>query len=125
MKTFKSILMYVGLSLTALIAFVFMFLEMRSLFAGDFTLMENELLGFLTYLFKGLYFLSIVALAVSILIFKIRSKKICIILFMSSIGLLIGSFITFIYFVYFISFVIVFINAILVAITSIEFLKKD
>ena len=125
MKAIKSVLVCLGLALAYLVALVFMFLELRSLLLGDFILMENAALSFLTYLFKGLYFASICALCIFIFLFRVRKKRICIVLFMMSIGLLIGAIVSLIHFVYYVSLVLIAINLILVAITSIGFFKRE
>ena len=125
MKLLKSILVYLGLGISMLLAFIFMFLEFRSLFAGDFTLMSNPTSSFFAILFRGLYFLSIIALAVFIILFRTHNKKICIILFAISIALFIGSLLSFIHFHLPVALAIVAINVIHVVITSIGFFKKE
>ena len=74
MNKLKSVLVFLGAGLAILVSFIFAFLELRSLFAGDFTLMNNSAMSFFVYLFKGLYFLSIIALAIFIIIFKVKNK---------------------------------------------------
>ena len=125
MKILKSVLVYLGLSLASLIALIFAFLELRSLFAGDFLLFNNAFLGALAYFLRGLYYLLIIALCVFIVLFRTHHKKICIILFAASISLLIGAFITLMFYDYYISLVVILITAILVVITSLGFFKKE
>ena len=125
MKILKAVLVYLGLSLASLIALIFAFLELRSLFAGDFLLFNNAFLGALAYFLRGLYYLLIIALCVFIVLFRTHRKKICIILFAASISLLIGAFITLMFYDYYISLVVILITAILVVITSLGFFKKE
>ena len=125
MRIVKSILLYLALTIASLVGLVFSFLEFRSLFAGDFTLMNSGPLGFLTYLFRGLYFLSIVTLCVFIVLFKTHHKKICIVLFLFSLGLLIGAIISLAHFEYYVSLVLILVTLILVIITSIGFFQKE
>ena len=125
MKIVKSILVYIGLVIASLIAIVFGFLQIRSLFAGDYSLMNNSTISFLGYLFRGLYFLSILALSIAIVVFRIKQKKICIILFMSSLALLVGAILSFIHFEYYVSLVVIFVCLILAIITLIGFFKKE
>ena len=125
MKIVKNVLVYVGLGLASIVVFVFMFLEWRSLFAGDHLLFNNAFLGGLAYFLRGLYYFLIIALAVFIVLFRTHNKKICIILFAASISLLIGAFLTLIFYDYFVALVVIAINLIHVVITSIGFFKKE
>ena len=109
----------------ALVALVFAFVELRSLFAGDFLLMNSPFLGALAYFLRGLYFLLIITLCVFIVLFRLNHKKICIILFASAIALFIGAFISLVFYDYYVSLVIILITSILVAITAIGFFKKE
>lgn len=125
MRLVKSILVYLGVAIASLISLVFAFVELRSLFAGDFLILNNPFLGALAYLLRGLYFLLIIALCVFIILFRTHKKKICIILFGAAISLLIGALLSLIFYDYYISLVIIFITLILVAITAIGFFKKE
>lgn len=125
MRIIKAILVYLGLAIAFLVALVFAFVELRSLFAGDFLLMNSPFLGALAYFLRGLYFLLIITLCVFIVLFRVHQKKICIILFAASISLLIGALLSLIFYEYFVSLVIVLITLILVAITSVGFFKKE
>ena len=125
MKLVKSILIYVGLGLSSILATVFAFVELRSLFAGDFLLFNIPFVGAMSYLFRGLYYLFIIALCVFIVLFRTHHKKICIILFATSVALFIGAGISFIFYDYYISLVVVLITLIPLVITSIGFFKKE
>ena len=125
MKILKAVLVYLGLTIASLVALVFAFVELRSLFAGDFLLMNSPFLGALAYFLRGLYFLLIITLCVFIVLFRLNHKKICIILFASAIALFIGAFISLVFYDYYVSLVIILITSILVAITAIGFFKKE
>ena len=116
----RKILYFVGTGFAALIALVFAFVEIRCLFAGDFTLMNNPASSFFGYMFRGIFYLGILALAIVLIVFKIRGKEINELLFLASIGLFIGSFITFIFYDYYVTLIVIFITLILGFITSIN-----
>lgn len=125
MTLFKKILIYIISALVSLVAAVFMFVEFRSLFAGDFALMNNPGAAAVGYLFRGLYFLLIIALAVFIILFTIHKKKICIILFSSGLALFFGSLLSFMFYDQIIALVIVFITFCELVITAFGFFKKE
>ena len=125
MKIVKTILFYLGITVASLVALVFAFVELRSLFAGDFTLMHDGFAYLLGSIFRSLYFLSIIALGVFHILFRIKKKPVCIVLFALCISLLIGAFLSFIFYDYFITLAIIFINLILATITFIGFFKKE
>ena len=125
MRIVKAILVYLGLAIASLVALVFAFVELRSLFAGDFLLMNSPFLSASEYFLRGLYFLLIITLCVFIVLFRVHHKKICIILFAAAISLLVGALLTLIFYEYFVSLVIILITLILVAITSVGFFKKE
>ena len=125
MNILKNILLYACLTIVSVVALVFAFVEFRSLFAGDFSLFNNAFVGFLTYLFRGLYFLLIITLVVFIILFKTHQKKICVILFAGAVSLLIGALLTLLFYDYFVSLVIIFITALLVGVTGVGFFSKE
>ena len=125
MKALKNVLLYTSLTLVSIVAFIFGFVEFRSLFAGDFCLFNNVFVGFLTYFFRGFYFLLIITLVVFIILFKTHHKKICIILFAGALSLFVGALLTLLFYDYFVSLAIIFITALLVIITSVGFFQKD
>ena len=125
MKIVKIVLFSLGMVVTSLVALAFAFVEIRSLFAGDFTLMASAFIGFFASFSRITYYLFILALAITLTVFKIRKQRACFILFVVSIVLLICSFITFAFYDYFVTLVIIFANVILVVITSLDFFKKE
>ena len=125
MKLFEIILKYAGLLISTLVALVFAFLEFRTLFAGDVSLANVPWMSAIQYLCRGLYFLTIIALCVFILLFNINKKNICIILFAGAVALLIGAFLSFLFYHWFVALAIVAINAITTTITAIGFFKPN
>ena len=125
MRVLKNIIFYIGVSLVILVALVFSFLEIRSIFAGDFTLMNNKAASFFAYFFKALFFLLLIAESVALIVYKAKKIKIDIILFMGSSGLLIGAFLTFAYFQFIVAFLLTVLTLILVMITSIGHFSKE
>ena len=125
MRILERVLVYLGLTLTSIVALLFTFVEWRSLFAGDFLLFNSPFLGALSCFLRGLYFLSILTLCVFIVLFRTHHKKICIILFAGAVSLLVGAFLTLLFYDYYVSLVIVFVTSILVAITAVGFFKKE
>jgi len=125
MRILKALPVYLCLVLATLVGLSFAFVEFRSLFAGDFLLFNNPLLGAFAYLLRGLYFLLIITLCVFIVLFKTHHKKICIILFAGAVSLLIGALLSLLFYDYYISLVIIFVTVLLVVITSIGYFKKE
>ena len=125
MKVVKTILFYLGVIFVSLVAILFAFVELRSLFAGDFILTNGVIVGFISYLYRGIYFLSILALAIFLVIYRKRKKKVDIVLFSVSIALLIGAIISFNFYDYFITLAIIFIDLILLLMTFLGYFKKE
>ena len=126
MRILKNVLFYLGTGFVSLIAFLFSFIEIRSIFAGDFTLFNSAATGFFAYLFRGLFFLSTLAFAVVLIVYKAKHIKIDLFLFIISCGLLGGSFISFAFYHFIVGLAVVVINLILLIITALEcFVKKQ
>ena len=62
------------LVIASLLALVFAFIEIRSLVAGDFLLMNTPALSFIGYLFRFFYFLALCTFNISLLINIIQKK---------------------------------------------------
>lgn len=120
MKTFRTILLYIGASFVALIALLLAFLEIRSIFAGDFTLMNNRAASFFAYLFRDLFYLGLLAEAIILMIFKGKRIKIDLSLFIVSVGLFGGGILTFIYYHFIVALAVTVVALIPVIITAIE-----
>ena len=74
MKLVGRIVSYFFLVVVALLSLVFAFVELRSLFAGDFTLFNSSALGFFQYLFRGLFFLFISGYCIYLFIYFLNNK---------------------------------------------------
>ncbi len=74
MKLVGRIVSYIFLVIVALLSLVFAFVELRSLFAGDFTLFNSMALGFCQYLFRGLFFVSLSGYCIYLLVYFLRNK---------------------------------------------------
>ena len=74
MKLVGRIITDVLLVIACLVAMVFAFVELRSLFAGDFLLMNSPALSFMGYLFRGLFFLTLVVYIIYLFISFIKNK---------------------------------------------------
>ena len=75
MKIFLKILFFFLSGLALIVSIAFGFLNFRSLFAGDQILMNSVTLGFLTYLFRGLFFLLMAVNALLVIIHLALNKK--------------------------------------------------
>ncbi len=74
MKLVGRIVSYFFLVVVALLSIVFAFVELRSLFAGDFALFNSVALGFCQYLFRGLFFVSLSGYCIYLLVYFLRNK---------------------------------------------------
>ena len=74
MKLVGSIVSYLFLIVVALLSLVFAFVELRSLFAGDFTLFNSPALGFCQYLFRGFFFVSLSSYCIYLFVYFLRNK---------------------------------------------------
>lgn len=119
MKKVGLVFIYIGLSISIILGLIFAFIEFRSLFAGDFQLFNEPAKGLFTYLFRGLFFLGIIALSVSIIIFVIKKKESYLPLFLIGTGLLISSLFTVAFYAWFVALVIIVVTFIPTLITFI------
>ena len=74
MKLVGRIVAYFFLVVVALVSLVFAFVELRSLFAGDFILFNSPALGLCQYLFRGLFFVSLSGYCIYLFIYFLRNK---------------------------------------------------
>ena len=91
MRHVGRIVSYLFLSITALIALVFAFIELRSLLAGDFLLMNNQATSFIGYLCRGLFFIFLMGFAVSVLIFYLLKIELSSIHYVIAVSLALAS----------------------------------
>lgn len=122
MKKVLSILGYIGLFLVSILSLVFAFVEIRPLFAGDFTIMESHAMSFITYLFRGLFYLSILAFAIILVVKKIKKSPFTLSTFIVSLLMLVGALFTFFFYDYYIAFAVIGITAVLLAIVLVRWL---
>ena len=125
MKTLKNILLYIVLGLMGFIAIPFMFVELRNFFSFEFVNLNNPFLSGLGYFLRAMYFFLILTLSVFTILFIINYKKICIILFATSVSLFIGALLSLLFYEYYISLILIFITLVQLIIISIGFFKKE
>ena len=125
MKTLKNVLLYIVLGLMGFIAIPFMFVELRNFFSFEFVNLNNPFLSGLGYFLRAMYFFLILTLSVFTILFIINNKKICIILFATSVSLFIGALLSLLFYEYYISLILIFITLVQLIIISIGFFKKE
>ena len=123
-RLLANIFSFIGLGLSILVALAFTFVEFRSLFAGDFSLFNIPAVGFFHYFFRGLFFLSVVAISIIIIVFIAKGKERYITLFLICSGIFIASFVTLVFYIYYIALVIIVISFIPLIITFLK-LKRN
>lgn len=79
------------LVITAVIALVFAFIELRSLFACDFLFMNNQVGAFIAYLSRGLFFLILMGFAICVLIFYLLKIDLASFHYVIAVSLALGS----------------------------------
>ena len=120
MKLVGRIINIVLLGITIILSIVFSFIELRSLIAGDYSLFNNPLAGFVGYLFRGLYFAIILAFSIFLLIIYLTNKEMKFIYYFIGMLLLIGSLFT----VFFYSTYIYFLVILITLLMNITFVLK-
>ena len=91
MKLVGRIICSVLLSITILFSLVFAFIELRSLVEGDYSLMNNVIISFVTYLFRGLYFVILASFSIFLLGIYLKNREVLFIYYFIGGCLLIGS----------------------------------
>ena len=79
------------LVLTALIALIFAFIELRSLFACDFLLMNNQATAFISSLTRSLFFLILMGFAVCVFILYHLKIELSSLHYVMAVSLALGS----------------------------------
>lgn len=120
MKLVARIINIVLLSITIILSIVLAFIELRSLFAGDYSLFNNPATGFVGYLFRGLYFVIILVFSIFLLIIYLTNKEMKFIYYFIGMLLLIGSLFT----VFFYSTYIYFLVILITLLMNITFVLK-
>ena len=125
MKSLVSkVLSFIGLGFTILFSLIFAFIELRSLFAGDFVLFNNPAVGFFSYLFRGLFFLGLISLAVVLIIFINKNHEHYLCLLIISGSLFFSSCLGILFYAWFIALIVMVISLIPVVICLINWLKE-
>ena len=125
MRIAMKILTYLGLALVSIVGLVFAFVELRSLFAGDFSLFNNPATAFVKYFFRGLYYLSLAGVSIVTIIYLIKRKETNVYLATFSAAILISSGFTVMFYVYYIAIAIVVMALILFGINYLYLPKKE
>ena len=120
MKLVSRIINIVLLGITIILSIVLAFIELRSLFAGDYSLFNNPAAGFVGYLFRGLYFVIILVFSIFLLIIYLTNKEMKFIYYFIGMLLLIGSLFT----VFFYSTYIYFLVILITLLMNITFVLK-
>ena len=113
----QRIMSYVFLVLVGLIATIFAFIEIRSIFAGDFTLMQNPTSSVFGYIARSIFYLAMIANVVVLFVFKKKEKKTNNILLALSISLALASIPLFFFYMLLVAFLVLLLNIIVLAIT--------
>ena len=118
MKLVGRIVSYFFLVVVALLSLVFAFVELRSLFAGDFTLFNSSALGFFQYLFRGLFFVSISGYCIYLFIYFLKNKILGFGHYVVAGALLVSSIFTIFFYVLYVNFACIALAAIPVIIVA-------
>ena len=120
MKLVGRIISYFFLIVVALLSLVFAFVELRSLFAGDFSLFNSPALGLCQYLFRGLFFISISTYSIYLFIYFLRNKILGFGHYVIAGALLLCSIMTIFFYVLYVYFACIALAAIPVIIVSLR-----
>ena len=109
MKLVGRIICTVLLAISIIFAAIFAFIEFRSLFAGDYSLLNNASIGFVTYLLRALFFVILLTFSLFLLMTYLKNMEINFNHYLVGILLLIGSLFSIPFYSTYIYFVIIFI----------------
>ena len=121
----RKVLSLVSLGISLIFALIFSFIEFRALFAGDFTLMNNPAMSFMTYLFRGLFFFSTIVLVVVTAVQILRNKKLNLAYAIIALAIALSSFITFSFYEYYITIVIIFFTDLPLLVIVLNVFRKE
>ena len=116
----RKVLSIIGCSFTALVALAFSFIEIRSIVAGDFTLMNNQISSLVGYLFRALYFLFLLALCITLIISKVKNNVFEVATFGAAAGLFIGAIVSFAFYHMIVSIAVILVALIPLIITILD-----
>ena len=127
MRLIKLILSYAALAISTIIAFVFIFIEIRPVFAGDFKLLENPALGVVSYLFRAIFYFLMIVNAILIVIDIIKKNKSELIYIIFNATLVGVSFLTLFFYDWYISLALALFNVftLLIRLLNINVKKKN
>ena len=112
MKKALTILRFIGVGLSILVAIVFSFVELRTLFAGDSSLMESPISAGFGYGFRGLYFLLMIANGVLLIVSLAKKEQSSLIELLYNAFLVGVGFMSTLFYDWYVSLVIILINVI-------------
>ena len=114
---------YVILVLAGLLATIFAFIEIRSVVAGDFSLMQNPSNSVVSYVCRALFYAAMLANVIWLFINKINKKRTTLNLLILS-GLLVLSSVTlFFFYMFAIALVVLVVNALVATIAIVRLLS--
>ena len=114
---------YVILVLAGLLATIFAFIEIRSVVAGDFTLMQNPSNSVVGYVCRALFYVAMLANVIWLFINKINKKRTTLNLLILS-GLLVLSSVTlFFFYMFAIALAVLVVNALVATIAIVRLLS--
>ena len=114
---------YVILVLAGLLATVFAFIEIRSVVAGDFTLMQNPSNSVVGYICRSMFYVAMLANVIWLFINKINKKRTTLNLLILS-GLLVLSSVTlFFFYMFAIALAVLVVNALVATIAIVRILS--
>ena len=114
---------YVILVLAGLLATVFAFIEIRSVVAGDFSLMQNPSNSVVSYVCRALFYAAMLANVIWLFINKINKKRTTLNLLVLS-GLLVLSSVTlFFFYMFAIALAVLVVNALVATIAIVRILS--
>ena len=120
------ILSFVGLGIAILFSVVFAFIELRTLFAGDWSLFNSPVLGFFSYFFRSVFFLGMFSntLALAMYVGLKEERERYLTLLIIGVGLFVGSFMGLFFYASFVALIIIAISVIPLVISLLNFIKK-
>ena len=114
---------YVILVLAGLLATVFAFIEIRSVIAGDFTLMQNPSNSVVSYVCRALFYVAMLANVIWLFINNVNKKRTTLNLLILS-GLLVLSSVTlFFFYMFAIALALLVVNALVATIAIVRILS--
>ena len=111
--------------LILVVGVAFAFIEIRSIIAGDFNLMNNTVSALFRYIFRGLFYVIFVLVTLKYIFANIRKKNVPLFSILLPISLLAGSLISIAFYDLFISLIIAGLSALLTVFYLFRIFKKN